>query len=878
MFCAGCTSDDVESRTQLGAYATTDTFLACYLGPPQLAESELANFLPWEEFDWPPIVARRRELGAEELVIFAAPAPRRTDERLEPFGRLQLSAAARLEKPLDVAAFLKRSLDAGPETESIDGRTCFRVPAGTLLNLRRRYGKQRFTDRTGAEQTKGINVGRVHDVRGFVEGRTESSSIHTFSGITQRDLIADQLPLELQLDVFLTRRLPTEFAVGTIVLRNPVTKIRTKAIQFDADSHQTKRIDIARKQISSSGAAIDLIDDLVAKGKLEIVLSCEDEATYIGVGEKQLYLRSSASEFVCASKRELLVAQSREALKAMLAAKQKPTELAEKLARSANDGTLIVDVKDKAQKEAWRHVCRATNLQAYAPHLVTGLAELNAVFDLDSQTTLRADAQMHDRTSAVKSAEQLQGLLKKARDFADWELAIYVQGDAGGRLLSLIFQGVSCRFPRPDDMEECLQQFFGMIDETLEGVSIVARGKSLQIEVESPEGIASPSENDNLLLGWFEEQQAKRLFELGRFDLAQKRHRRVTDRLPDSTAVWFRRAHQMSYNMSVEYDAYERRYDCVSRGIHILLDDAEARPESYDMVWMAGRFLVHKVGSDDERAQYRKFFSNDKSLHARLSKYIDLDQAVVEGRIDNDLAAQLLFEYCVERLEADGAESLIPPILVYSSPANARALHAQSLDEVGRNALAAAAWREAEGLYEELGKRAIPWGEPETVTLDALPDPFPTDPDRLRRDPVLQARKWIDYDYWLSRCRLEQTERLRTARRLAREAKALRDAGQPRNALKLFEQGLAELNQARRDDPDAIELAAHDLWKLYRGQDELLTAMGVRQKPELAEIARLLKQSRPRPWFPLLEDLKYVKVDALQSLVEPETVDRKDAR
>lgn len=242
-----------------------------------------------------------------------------------------------------------------------------------------------------------------------------------------------------------------------------------------------------------------------------------------------------------------------------------------------------------------------------------------------------------------------------------------------------------------------------------------------------------------------EEILARDLKARERFDLADEFYSRATDRFPHVPAIWFRRAHQLSYNTSIEFDGVPHRYAWVRRGIEVLLDGAGQNPDSTDLTWMAARFIARKIGYVDNRSAYRRLFSQDNDLHRQLANFIDLEQArSVDDKIDHYLVAKALFERCIEQHTSSQATSTIPSELFFSSPATTQARYAQSLSETGHWDAAQTAWQEAERMLLDLKSNNIPGQDWDSI-------------------------RWQD---WLTRCQQEQTVEGQRIRKQALAAEA----------------------------------------------------------------------------------------------------------
>jgi hypothetical protein len=155
----------------------------------------------------------------------------------------------------------------------------------------------RFKDRTGKGSLRGINVGNEWKYRSFIEGGTVAAATWTFDGITP-ERFPDGLPVEMLIRVFRSYKGDIEQGIlGSLVLRNPVSG-RASAIQtFRAKDFYIDRRDIPRKLVDPTGKTIDLFDDLVADGQLELEVQCIDSQQYFGMAKPDVYLRASNASF-----------------------------------------------------------------------------------------------------------------------------------------------------------------------------------------------------------------------------------------------------------------------------------------------------------------------------------------------------------------------------------------------------------------------------------------------------------------------------------------------------------------------------------------------------------------------------------------------------
>jgi hypothetical protein len=88
---------------------------------------------------------------------------------------------------------------------------------------------------------------------------------------------------------------------GTVQLRNPVTNLRSQAFPIVAREFTIDSLRVPRQleAVSADGSVreIDLFDDLVADGRVEVWLQCLEPGQYYGVAQADVYLRAGDGSF-----------------------------------------------------------------------------------------------------------------------------------------------------------------------------------------------------------------------------------------------------------------------------------------------------------------------------------------------------------------------------------------------------------------------------------------------------------------------------------------------------------------------------------------------------------------------------------------------------
>ena len=171
-----------------------------------------------------------------------------------------------------------------------------------LLEARRPLrGTLRFLDREGRPSTKGISVGSEWTYRQYIEGGSLTAAIWKFDGISEREY-ADGLPLEMIVRVFRTYKGSIEKGIkGSVRVRNPASGLQSDPFYFTAREFTIDSLLIPRQLASTSTDGgtrqVDLFQDIVADGRVEVILQCLEPAQYYGVAQADFYLRAGNGSF-----------------------------------------------------------------------------------------------------------------------------------------------------------------------------------------------------------------------------------------------------------------------------------------------------------------------------------------------------------------------------------------------------------------------------------------------------------------------------------------------------------------------------------------------------------------------------------------------------
>ena len=827
--------DDAQPLTR---YATDDFFAGAFLNLDAILASSSYQDFPVDLlipssvlFDW------FRSSPVTEIAVFLKDA---ANLKRDVSGELEIAACVRLDQPMEPEEFLsrmsklldpfqRRAKKFSIEKVTVGARQCYRVPAGTFLNARRKTGKLHFTEEDGSIKPQGINVGDFTPSQ-YVQGGSKETAVITKMGVSPADLQVNQLRLALRMTVFRTKMLDDEFSKAQLFLRRPGGELATAPITFDAKSFVETTFAFPRElmAIDAKGVPVevDLFNDLVVRGQIEVVVRSLNEHVYLGFVPESVNVKMNSFEFLAFEDKEIVIAQSVETLKSML---DQPTksELSKKMNQAGEEIVVAASIQNRVQRNRLKLFLSALALEKVATYIPNDNFSLIGTAEIGETTSghLKISVEDQERTGSLQRL--LRRDLAAARPLAkEFAIESIRRLDTMDRLGGMFFPEISRGCPIPlDDRFEFESHLEATLGDFFDGVNIDVVDDTLSIDYRPVRQLGNESRLDQLVLASLELKRAYELGQQNKFHIGDQVHSRATERLKGEFSAWARRAHQLTYNTSVEFDGFEGRYEWVRRGIEVLLDGAEQNPDSFDLVWMTANFIGLKMGKSDERREYQKLFANDSALHERLARYIDLSQArSIDGQVESWLVAKLLFAHCVEQHVEFGKAIHVEPFVFYSRVARAQAGYAEALNERGKFDRAARQWQTAEQLYDEFGSTPIFLAgsvkfndlkkpEDESQKKDpATPKPSvifenfgkPYDPENENDDGLV---KRIDnltemFQGWVWRAKFEQSDTARSLRKNARDARMLLRQGRLEESGKRFLAAMQTVSKLIGDHPD----------------------------------------------------------------------------
>jgi len=127
---------------------------------------------------------------------------------------------------------------------------------------------------------------------------------------------------------------------------------------------------------------------------------------------------------------------------------------------------------------------------------------------------------------------------------------------------------------------------------------------------------------------WLQAMDQKKREEYDKLETTVKA---LTKIQPNFVKVWEFQAHNLAYNVSMEFDDYEYRYHWVKKGIEFLKDGVDYNKTNHRITDSLGFFTGNKMGKSDEKDSFRRLFRSDKEFHQAMSDFIEPETYDLRG-------------------------------------------------------------------------------------------------------------------------------------------------------------------------------------------------------------------------------------------------------
>lgn len=182
---------------------------------------------------------------------------------------------------------------------------------------------------------------------------------------------------------------------------------------------------------------------------------------------------------------------------------------------------------------------------------------------------------------------------------------------------------------------------------------------------------------------------------------------------PYFISFWRYQAWNLSYNVSVELDDVRDRYYYVRRGIEFLKDGIRYNRDSPYLLSELGWFIGNKIGTADEKKDYRRLFKADDDYHP-------VDRPPEQR--DNWLVSRGWYEEAVTAVDDRDADmGKKNPVLFYSDPGRAQRNYAEAIEREGTfGEKAKKAWAIAADMWRVFGNKEFRASTGILIRLSAL--------------------------------------------------------------------------------------------------------------------------------------------------------------
>jgi hypothetical protein len=182
---------------------------------------------------------------------------------------------------------------------------------------------------------------------------------------------------------------------------------------------------------------------------------------------------------------------------------------------------------------------------------------------------------------------------------------------------------------------------------------------------------------------------------------------------PNFLEVWDFQAHNLSYNVSVEFDDYRMRYQWVKKGIEFLIVGTHYNRGEPGLLSQLGWFVGQKIGRADEHLQFRRLFRDDKDFHQTFRENgveVEPEGFGPDRKPDNWLVAKLWYDEAIESHVSLGKPIRgRTPLLFYSGGPMSIMNSAAAMNKDGYFFdTAKYAWRLAQDAWQRYGERELP--------------------------------------------------------------------------------------------------------------------------------------------------------------------------
>jgi hypothetical protein len=309
----------------------------------------------------------------------------------------------------------------------------------------------------------------------------------------------------------------------------------------------------------------------------------------------------------------------------------------------------------------------------------------------------------------------------------------------------------------------------------------------------------------------------------------------ITKLQPHFLSVWTFQGWNLAYNVSVEWDAPEDKYEWIKKGIIFLKDGVQKNQQSPDLMWDTAWTYYHKYGYSDEAVILRRLFLDDED--DEFKSYYDPEEKRVVIRHDNFQLGYGWFVNAIDLVDhgrarvVEGTRDVIyvdpspqrkgrPDDLAFRSmPAHAQTRYASAIEKasiMGVRArfgkFASEEWRKALDDWVKFGRHEFKTHNEVEVNGKMVKFPvfiddvsYPAKMKTFHPNQAYWTNRWADqmnYRYWKDRAATEMTDPAVQARQLFYEGTIAYRTADFAKAVENYKLGLDKWKAILDEHPD----------------------------------------------------------------------------
>ena len=206
---------------------------------------------------------------------------------------------------------------------------------------------------------------------------------------------------------------------------------------------------------------------------------------------------------------------------------------------------------------------------------------------------------------------------------------------------------------------------------------------------------------------------------------------------PNFVKVWEYQAHNLAYNVSMEFDDYEYRYQWVKKGLDFLQNGVHYNVKDHRMTDQLGFMTGNKFGKSDEKKSFRRMFRKDDEFHQSMADLVspELYDVDVFGP-DSWLLAYQWYDLSHRLVDDLGHQKYRNDVMFYMyRPSQIRNRGLSLQTENRTDDVIQEVWQYADSAWKGYGNREI---------LNSYGQPFRMEQSHQRREELEELRQELD--------------------------------------------------------------------------------------------------------------------------------------